>query len=514
MNVQTEKIENHIARLTVEIEPTQFDKAKKKAAKKLARYVNIPGFRKGKAPYNILVNYIGEGPILEEAIEDLGNDIYREALGKSEIEPYTSGELADFQLDPKPTFVFTVPMQPTVDMGDYRKVRVDYEPPTLEEEDFEDVLRNLQRENALIEESQHPAKMGDRIVADLHGFFTDDEDQDDDDEADADTEETPDTDATDDDEVEDHHEHDDDDNDHDHDDLHNAPIHEHDATIYLDEQDEPVPGFSEALVGVEPEQMREFTLTYPADADKYGEAAGREVRFVVEIHEVENVTLPELNDAFAERLTEEEDEPLTMLQLRERIRENMQRQLEQEHRSEYISKVMDQMMERATFAYPEIMIHSRIDDMLREMVENYGFDVDDYMRLIQKSREDMYADEVYRDSAENFIKRSLIMRGILDEEGIEVPEARIDEHIEEGLAQFDEDQQAGYRSLFENPQMRENVRNSLLEEMILERIVEIGRGEVPDVATSSDEILNEAAGDTETADAVDLEEDESEPNEA
>ena len=135
MNVQTEKLDNHVARLTVEVESQQLEKAKKQAARKLAKRVNIPGFRRGKAPYRVLVSYVGEAPIVEEAVETLGNDVFRKALDESEIEPYTIGELEDFKLDPQPTFVFTVPMQPTVEMNDYLSVRADYEMPDVTDED-------------------------------------------------------------------------------------------------------------------------------------------------------------------------------------------------------------------------------------------------------------------------------------------------------------------------------------------------------------------------------------------
>lgn len=516
MNVQTEKIENHIARLTVEIEAAQLDKAKKQAAKKLARHVNIPGFRKGKAPYRILANYVGEGVILEEAVETLGQDVYRRALEESEVEPYTSGELADFKLDPKPTFVFNVPMQPTVEMGDYKSVYVDYEPPTLDDEDVEEAMRQLQTEHALIEESQSPAQMGDRVTADVHGFYMDEEDEDEEDvddvdEADAEDAEDADEDAATDDsdaEAPDAAEADN----HDEDDIHNAPIHEHDAEIYLDTDREPLPGFAEALVGVEPGETREFTLTYPDDEDRYGTFAGREVRFVAEVTAVENVTLPEMNDAFAARVTEDEDEPLTLLELRARVRENMKNQLEQEHRSEYIEEVMDELVERASFAYPEAMIHNQIDSMLEDVAERVGVGVDDYLRLVQQEREDLYNDETYRERAENFIKRSLVMRGILDEEEIEIPDERVDEEIERVVSQFGEQTEA-YRSLFDTPEMRANVTNNLLQEAVLDRIVAIGRGEEPE---ATPQVTTEDTEDTEDVDtAVDNPaEDASEPNEA
>lgn len=468
MNVQTETLDNHIARLTVEIETNQLEKAKKKAAKKLAKYVRIPGFRKGKAPYRILVNYVGEGAILEEAIEDLGNTIYGKALDESEVKPYTSGQLEDFKLEPAPTFVFTVPLQPTVELGDYQSVRVDYEQPTVEDKDVDDALRRLQEEHAVVEESASAAKKGDRVQGDIHGFFAE-EDEDGDEEEAADVDEVDDADD----------EHDEDD----HDDSHDAPIHQNDATFYLDEEREPVPGFADALVGVEAGEKREFELAYPDDEDKYGEFSGKTVRFVMEVDSVENVTLPELNDGFAERVTEDEDETLTLLQLRARLRENIEKSVEDNYKSEYVDLVMGEMVERATFAYPQAMIQTQIDSMLESSASRFGVSLEDYLRLTQMEREDLYQDETYVKSAENYIKRSLIMRGILDEEDIEVSDDHIEAEISRVLSQFGE-QAEQYRSLFDTPEMRDNVTNTLTEQRIIDRIVMIGKGEEPPASTT------------------------------
>jgi len=101
LNIQTEHIENHKVRLTVEVDPARWEKAKKQAARQLSKRYRIPGFRKGKAPYRIIERYLGKAPILESAVEELGNEIYRDALEQTKIEPYAPGSLEDFQSEPK-----------------------------------------------------------------------------------------------------------------------------------------------------------------------------------------------------------------------------------------------------------------------------------------------------------------------------------------------------------------------------------------------------------------------------
>ncbi len=496
LNVQTERLDNHIARLTVAIETERLDSAKKKAAKKLANSVNIPGFRKGKVPYRILVSYVGEGPILEQAVEDIGNDVYRNALEESEIEPYTSGELEDFQLSPQPTFVFTVPMRPTVELNDYDTVRVNYEMPTVDDADVDEALHELQQEHALVEESSKPAKMGDRVSGDLHGFFQDEEDENDEvdaDDADVDEGEIVDEDDTDDADTSD--DYDDEDEGYD---FSEADIHDHDVEIYLDEDREPVPGFAEALVGVEAGETREFTITYPDD-EEYGDLAGRDVLFVMDVEMVENVTLPALNDDFAARVTEEvrkddeqddEDEvqePLTLLELRARLRENLQEETEQQYRSEYIDKVMSEMVERADFAYPEAMIREQIDSIAEDMAERFQVSLEDYLNLMQKDMEDLYEEEEFRESAELYIQQSLVMRGVVEMANLEVDDESIEEEIGKFISQFGGGAEAEqFRGLFDSPQMRESIVNRLLQERVLDQLVLIGRGEATAAADDDD----------------------------
>jgi trigger factor len=135
LNIQTERLENHTARMTVAVDTDRLEKAKQKAAQQLSRRVNIPGFRKGKAPYRILLNYLGEAAILEDAIEVLGNDIYKEALTESGLEPYGPGEIEGVELENGPVLKFIVPLQPEVSLGTYRDVRVEYTAPEVKDEE-------------------------------------------------------------------------------------------------------------------------------------------------------------------------------------------------------------------------------------------------------------------------------------------------------------------------------------------------------------------------------------------
>lgn len=455
MNIQTERLEDHTARFTVEVDVTRLDGAKQVAARRLAKRVNIPGFRKGKAPYRILANYIGEGAILEDAIEVLGSEVYKESLDQSDLQPYGPGSLEDFKIEPAPTFTFVVPLQPTVNLNDYRAIRLEYTPPTVEDREVDGTLRLLQEQHAVIEESHKPVAPGDRITVDIHSHFIDNE---------AESTET---------ETEGAETKSDDD----------TLIHRHDMQILLtdDPDRELSPGFNKAVEGATVGETREFELSYPDDKDEYEDLAGRRAHFEVAVKKIETVTLPALNDDFVARVTSEEEKPLTLLELRIRVRENLQKSAETRANSEYALKVLDKMIEQATIGFPEALVHDQIETILKRMdndLRQRGLTLDDYMTISNKNRDDL--NQEYRETAIKAIQRSLMLREVLLTENVEVSDERVNEQISTILTRFG-DQSENVRPLFNEPAMRDNVKNELLEEHVMERIAAIGKGEAPEI---------------------------------
>ena len=242
MNIQTERLENHTARFTVELDMERLERAKQTAARKLSQRVSIPGFRKGKVPYRILLNYVGEAAILEDAVEILSNEVYKEALDQSSIDPYGPGELEDFKVEPQPVFTFVVPLQPEVDLGAYRDVRLDFEAPVVGDDEVNRSLEMLREQQALIEESRQPLAMGNRVTLDVHAELVP---------AEGERTEAEASDAAEEPQPLDPHRSD------------AEPIlHEHDAVITLrDDGDELLPGFHQALLGAVVGEEREFELT-------------------------------------------------------------------------------------------------------------------------------------------------------------------------------------------------------------------------------------------------------------
>lgn len=491
MNTQTERLENHTARLTVEVEPERLERAKATAAKNLAKRLNIPGFRKGKAPYHIVARFVGEGAILEDAVEMIGNEIYPQALDESGVEPYGPGSLDDFKVEDKPVFTFVVPLQPAVELNEYRSVAVDFTVPEITDEDINHALRTMREQSAVVEDSSEPVVAGNRITAFVDGRLVDEDG--DSSEAEAQAEDV----AADEAAAEDAeaHDHDDEDDEDEHEHLvdEKTVIHEHEATVMLDEEGEPAPGFTDAVVGAAVGDVREFDLTYPDDADKYGDLAGKVVHFTVEIQKIESITLPALNDDFAARMTAEEENPLSLLELRMRIRENLERNALERAKNEHSEKALTAMVEGADVHYPEAMIGEETERFLRRFDQDLrqrGITLDDYMRIYRKSREDLYND--YRETAVRNVERALVLREVAAKEKVTVSDEQIEAEIERNAAQFGM-QAESFRELYNQPGMRDMMVNDLMTRSVLDRISDIARGEAPEIPADDEADATAAA---------------------
>ena len=169
MKIETQFLEDHQAKLIVEVEPEQMEEMKRRAALKLSRRVKIPGFRPGKAPYPVIVRTIGDATIAEEALELLVEDIYPKVIKEAEIEPYGPGKLEKVASMEPLTLEFVIPLDAKVTLGDYRSMRKSYEPKPVTDQDVEDAIKELQERQALVEPVERAAEEGDVVTVRLSG---------------------------------------------------------------------------------------------------------------------------------------------------------------------------------------------------------------------------------------------------------------------------------------------------------------------------------------------------------
>lgn len=162
MKIEKTFEEGHQAKLVVEFEPQILETSKIKAAKSIAKRIKIPGFRPGKAPFNVIQKQVGDAAIIEGAIEIIIDDMYPKVIEEADIEPYGPGALEEVTSMDPPIFQFMVPLSPEVNLGKYREIRIDFEEKGVEQKDIDEVINNLKDQQAVIEPVDREVQEGDR----------------------------------------------------------------------------------------------------------------------------------------------------------------------------------------------------------------------------------------------------------------------------------------------------------------------------------------------------------------
>ncbi len=487
MNVQTEHLDNQIARLTVDVEPARLQKAMQAAAQRIGQKINVPGFRRGKAPYAVIARYVGANALLEEAIDSLGDTLYKEALDQTGLKPYATAELQDIKADAnKPEnpvqLVFSVPLPPEIDLGAYREnLRLPYEPTPISDESVDRFMRLMQENRAVIEPAgDRPAQMGDKVKLKLTGTVTHppEAEAETDAKTEAPVQESPTSDGGSSAES-------------------SAPEPsaviaepvepdvdqlDDDLELFLRTGDEDyMPGFSEQIVGMKAGEQKSFTLKFPADlAEKSNDGLkDATAELTAELQEVNSATLPALNDDFAKQVSEGKTE--TLLEYRIDARKNLQTTLDNNAKSLYIEAALDKLVENATFKFPEVAIEESLDDVIRDLQTNMserGLSLDEFLKLEKRSIEELRT--MYREVAAQRLKRTLALTKLIEVEHLHITDAAIDAEIDRMSQGFGEQAET-----FKHMMLRDNNRNSVIIDLLqnqgFERLAAIARGENPPI---------------------------------
>ncbi len=432
LKITTEALENRQLHLTIEVSEKRTEQAKRQVARRISREVNIPGFRKGKAPYNVVVQRFGEETVFQEIANVLADEVYRKALEQEEIEPHSAGILEDVTPDPL-TFTFTVPLRPTVDLGDYRDYRLD--PPDVEvsAEELEEALEEIRKQNAILTPVERPAALGDVVMMDLYGETADGE----------------------------------------------IFLDEEDLQVLLDaEEDEPAPGFHEAIVGMEEGEEQTFTLTLPDDYPEE-ELQGQEAEFDVVLTAVYEHFLPELDDDLARTVGNFD----TFEELKEQVRKRLREEAQREADNEYARQVLEDILDQTRVEYPPVLLQEAVDDAVEDYEQavksQLRLSLDDYLRIQGQTMEELR--EELKPGAVTTLKRVLMLGEIIRAEEIDVDEEEIDAQIDEISASWGSRAEE-MRTVLNTDAGRHDVLNRLLGNKALERLVAIAKGEAPELA--------------------------------
>ena len=383
MNVTTEKIENHKVVLTIEVPAEELDKPIKAACKSLANRVNIPGFRKGKAPRRILEMNIGKEAILDEAFDRVAQKAFDEALKQENLDPVDRPQVDIVTLEEGKDVVFkaTITPVPEVTLGEYKGLKVAKDAVEVKDEQVEEQVKNILNHHAKMVDAEEGATVAndDFITLDFKGevdgvAFAGGEGKD-----------------------------------------YPLQIGSH---SFIDT-------FEDQLVGLKVGEEKDVNVTFPEEYHAK-DLAGKAAVFHCKINSIKHKEMPELTDEFVKASTSYESIEDMKAKLRENIEKNAQREADTKRRNEILKQATDNI----TVDIPEVMVENRVSNMIQELsvnLENQGMNLDAYLKYANMDMAKLR--EQYKESAAIAVKTDLMLDAVAKAEDIKVENADINAEI-------------------------------------------------------------------------------------
>ena len=374
MKATLKNVDQHVVELTIEVPAADVAAGIKAAVKRIASQVNVPGFRKGKAPRNVIEMNYGKEAVLNEAYDFLVNQNYTAALQENKIVPVSQPEIEQVQFEEGKDLIFkaTVTKRPDVKLGDYKGLDAKKEEAKVTDEQIQDQLKNIAEQQAEMVVADKDAKVeqGDFAVIDFKG--------------------TVDGKAFDGGEGK------------------SYPLQIGSGNF--------IPGFEDQLVGAKAGDDVTVKVTFPEDYF-VADLAGKEAEFATHIHDIKRKQLPELNDEFAKANSSYE----TIEELKADLRKKMEEDAERRAVDAYNGELIKTAVENSEVDIPEVMVVDRVEQMIQELamsMEGRGLKLEDYLKFSNKTVEELR--EEYKETAAENVRTDLVLDAIAVEEKIEV----------------------------------------------------------------------------------------------
>ena len=415
MSLQVEKLEHNMAKLTVEVAAEDVEKALQAAYLKQRKQINIPGFRKGKVPRQMIEKMYGPEVFYDEAANNMIPDAYAKAYDESELDIVSQPKIEVVQMEKGKPFIFTaeVATKPEVTLGDYKGLKVDKVSTRVTQKEVDEEIEKERERNArTIEVTDRAVQDKDEVTLDFEGFV---------------------------DGVA----------------FEGGKGEDYPLTIGSGSF---IPGFEEQLIGAEIDKEVEVNVTFPKEYHSE-ELAGKDATFKCTVHTIKAKELPELDDEFASEVSECE----TMDAYRAEVKKNIKERKERTGKEKKENQAVDQALENAQMDIPEAMIEFQVrqmaDDFARR-IQQQGLTVEQYFQFTGMTAEKML--EEMRPQAEKSIKTRLVLEAIVKAENIEVS----DERVEEELTKMAEAYQMEVEKLKEF--MGENEKKQIKEDLAVQ----------------------------------------------
>ena len=419
MKCKLEKTKNaNEVEFEITIEAEKFEDAIKKVYFKSAKYFNIPGFRKGKAPMQIVEKYYGKEIFYEDAFNEVAGEALEEAVSENKVDIVSRPEVDIKQMEKGKDLIFTAVMQtkPEAQLGKYKGIEIPKIEYNVSEDDINHELEHMQEHNSrLISIEDRPAENGDTVNIDFEGFV--------DDKA-----------------------------------FDNGKAEDYDLELGSNTF---IPGFEEQIVGMKIDEEKDIKVTFP---EEYYEKslAGKEATFKIKLHEIKKKELPKLDDEFAKDVSEFD----TLKELKDDIKAKKEKQNKDKEKYETEEAIVKALCENVKVDIPSGMIETEVDRMVKD-IENrlsyQGIKLDQYLKMVQKTKEDLRKE--YEPQAQEGIKSRLAIEAVIKAEKIEATDKEIEDKIKEMAKNYGKENDEEFLK-------NENVRNYIKEGIESEKAIE------------------------------------------
>ena len=378
-----EKLSSNKVKLNFIVEPEKFEEGIKKAYQKMVKKINIPGFRRGKAPMKVIEAHYGESVFYEDAFDAIFPEIYQAALTEHNVDVVDRPELDVEQIGRGKELKFSVEVfvRPDVTLGAYKNLGIVKTVDEVTEDDVKaEIERARDRASRWIEVTDRAARLDDQVNINYAGFLGEEQFQ-------------------------------------------GGTAENHDLILGSGSF---IPGFEDQLVGAEIGADVDVNVTFPEQYHSE-ELAGKAVVFHVHVNSIREKEMPELDEDFVKEVSETAN---TVDEYKAEIRERLESQAENRAESAFENEVIEKVCENAEVDIPAAMIEEQIDNMLRDMemrMMYQGMKLDDYFKYTGQTREQVR--EMYKPSAEERVKTQLVVAAVMKAEEIKADEAEIDAEI-------------------------------------------------------------------------------------
>lgn len=422
MSMKVEKTDKkNEVKLSFTIEASKFEEAIQKVYVKSAKYFNIPGFRKGKAPYKIVEKQYGAQIFYEDAFNEVAGEVYEKELTDAKIEAVSRPEIDIIQMEKGKDLIFTAVVQtkPEVTLGKYKGIELKKVEYNVEEKDIDHEIGHMQERNArLVNVEDRPVEKDDTTVIDFEGFV---------------------------DGVA----------------FEGGKAENHELVIGSNTF---IPGFEDQIIGMKIGEEKDINVTFPEEYFSK-DLAGKAAVFKVKLHEIKKKELPEIDDEFAKDVSEFD----TIKELKASIKEKLEEENKNKAKYETEEEAIKTVCDNTEIDIPSGMVETETDNMIKDIEQRLmyqGLNFAQYLQMMGKTEEDMRNE--MKEQAERQVKTKLVLEAIVVAEKIEATEEEIKAKLEEMATMYGKD----VKELESNASLKAYVAESAKTEKAISFIVD------------------------------------------